>query len=302
MRARPVLCMSLCLGDAPVRYDGAAIADAFAKRLAGHVDLRPVCPEVEIGLGVPRAPIRIEEGRLVQPSTGLDVTERMRRFAAGFLDGLGEVDGFLLKAKSPSCGVKDVKRAPGGKGAGLFAEAVLARHPGIPVEDEKRLTNRRIREHFLTRLFAAAELRGARAMRDLVAVHARHKLLLLACRERAMRSLGRVVANPSRKPFADVKAAYVAGFAEALAEPPAPGPLANALEHAFGHLSDDLAPGERRHFLADLRRFRAGRLSIAVPVGILRAWLARHPRPYLEGQSLLDPFPEELADLADSGR
>jgi uncharacterized protein YbbK (DUF523 family)/uncharacterized protein YbgA (DUF1722 family) len=287
MRARPILCMSLCLGDAPVRYDGAAIADAFAKRLAAHVDLRPVCPEVEIGLGVPRAPIRIEGGRLVQPSTGLDVTERMRRFAAGFLDGLGEVDGFLLKAKSPSCGVKDVKRLPAGKGAGLFAEAVLERHPGIPVEDEKRLTNRRIREHFLTRLFAAAELRSVRAMRDLVAFHARHKLLLLACRETSMRSLGRVVANPSRKPFADVKAAYEAGFGKALAEPPGPGPLANALEHAFGHLSDALAPEERR-------RFRGGRAADAV--GLLRTWLARHPRPYLEGQSLLDPFPEELAD------
>jgi uncharacterized protein YbgA (DUF1722 family)/uncharacterized protein YbbK (DUF523 family) len=302
MRARPILCMSLCLGDAPVRYDGAAIADAFAKRLAEHVDLRPVCPEVEIGLGVPRAPIRIEDGRLVQPSTGIDISDRMRRFAAGFLDGLGDVDGFLLKAKSPSCGVRDVKRPPGGKGAGLFAEAVLERHPGIPVEDEKRLTNRRIREQFLTRLFAAAELRSVRTMGGLVAFHARHKLLLLACRERAMRSLGRLVANPSRRPFRELLAAYRAGFGEALATPAGPGPLANALEHAFGHLSDALTPAERRHFLAELGRFRRGRVSIAAPVGVLRAWLARHPRPYLEGQSLLDPFPEELADLADSSR
>jgi uncharacterized protein YbgA (DUF1722 family)/uncharacterized protein YbbK (DUF523 family) len=294
--------MSLCLGDAPVRYDGAAIADAFAKRLAAFVELRPICPELEIGLGVPRAPIHIDHGRLVQPSTGVDVTDRMRRFATGFLDGLGEVDGFLLKAKSPSCGVRDVKLRPAGKGPGFFAEAVLARHPGLPVEDEKRMTNLRIREHFLTRLFAAAELRSVRSMGALVRFHARHKLLLLACRERSMRSLGRIVANHERRPLREALAAYRAGFGEALAEPPGPGPLANVLEHALGHVSDDLTAAERRHFLSAVRRFRAGRLPLSVPAGVLRAWLARHPRPYLDGQSFFDPFPEELADLSDSGR
>ena len=285
MRVRPVLCMSLCLGDAPVRYDGAAIADAFAKRLAEHVELRPVCPEVEIGLGVPRAPIQIERGRLVQPSTGIDLSDRMRKFAAGFLDGLGEVDGFLLKAKSPSCGVVDTKRGPSGLGAGFFAEAVLERHPGIPVEDEKRMAQRGIREHFLTRLFAAAELRSARKQADLVAFHARHKLLLLACNERAMRSLGRLVA---KRPFGESIGEYRAGFGAATSEPPKPGPLANALEHAFGHLSDALSPVERRRFL--------GARSLGVRLDLLRGWLARHPRPYLQAQSLFDPFPAELSE------
>jgi uncharacterized protein YbgA (DUF1722 family)/uncharacterized protein YbbK (DUF523 family) len=301
-RPRPVVGMSLCLGDAPVRYDGAAIRDPFAARLAPFVDVRPVCPEVEIGLGVPRAPIRIEGGRLVQASTGRDLTEAMRAFAARWLGGLGEVDGFLLKSRSPSCGVTDVKRGGGAKGAGLFAEAVLEAHPEAAVEDEGRLTNARIREHWLTRIFASAELRQVRRMGDLVRFHARHKLLLMACRETSLRALGRLVANPAKRRPAELLAAYRRGFAAALAERPAAGPHANVLEHALGYFKDALTPAEKRHFLAGLRSFRAGRLPLSVPVALLRAWLVRHPRPYLEDQAYLFPFPEELADLGDSGK
>lgn len=302
MRVRPILGMSLCLGDAPVRYDGAAIRDDFAKRLADFVELRPVCPELEIGLGVPRAPIRIEKGRLVQPSTGADLSERMRRFAASWLAGLGEVDGFLLKNRSPSCGVRDVKLSPGLRGPGFFAEAVLERHPGIPVEDEGRLSNLRIREHFLARLFAGAELRAVGSRGALVRFHARHQLLLLGCRETALRALGKLVANHARRPFRELKAMYRAGFFHALAEPPEPGPLANVLEHALGLFSEELGAGEKRQFLASLRRFRSGRLPLAGPVSVLRSWLARSPKPTLDGQSILDPYPDALVELRDSGK
>jgi uncharacterized protein YbgA (DUF1722 family)/uncharacterized protein YbbK (DUF523 family) len=278
-----------------------------------HIEARPVCPELEIGLGVPRAPIRIEQGpegrRLVQPKTGLDVTDRMQRFAEGFLAGLGEVDGFLLKNRSPSCGVSDVKiYGPGGvqpattRGAGLFAAAVLERYPLAAVEDEGRLHNFRLREHWLTRIWALAELRGVKTMGGLVRFHARHKLLLMAYRETALRSLGRLVANAERRRFPALKELYRAKFFEALARPPEPGPLSNVLEHAMGFFKEELAAGEKRHFLSCLRKLRAGRLPLGVPVAVLRGWLARHPQPWLEGQSVLDPYPEELVDLGDSGK
>ena len=299
---RPIVCASLCLGEAAVRYDGGAIRDPFFARLAPFVEFRPVCPEVEIGLGVPRDPIVIRNGRLLQPSTGLDVTERMRGFASRFLAGLGEVDGFLLKKRSPSCGVRDVKRTGEKKGAGLFAEAVLAAYPAAAVEDEGRLLNFRIREHWLTRVFASAELRGVRRMGDLVRFHARHKLLLLAYREPSLRSLGRVVANARKQPFAEVLAAYRTGFAAALAELPAAGPQTNVLEHALGHFKDALGPAEKKEFLSTVRRFQAGRLPLSAPLAVLRSWLARHPRPWLEEQSYLSPYPEALTELGDSGK
>ncbi len=153
---RPILVASLCLGDAGVRYDGRAIRDAFFAELAPHVELRTVCPEMEIGLGVPRAPIERVGGRLLQPSTGRDLTADMRRFAEAWLNGLGPVDGFLLKSRSPSCGVRDVNRS--GR-PGFFAEAVLARYPHAAVEEEGRLGEPGCRERFLTRLFLSAGLR-----------------------------------------------------------------------------------------------------------------------------------------------
>jgi uncharacterized protein YbbK (DUF523 family) len=171
--ARPVVVVSQCLGFAPVRYDGLVLEDQFVRALGNHVQIVQVCPEVGIGLGVPRDPIRIlqqrGQRRLLQPSTGRDLTAAMREFAESFLDRAGPVDGFILKSRSPSCGIKDVKifdavaDAPAmGKDAGFFAAAVLRRWPHAAIEDERRLANPRLRRHFLVRLFAAARLRAVR--------------------------------------------------------------------------------------------------------------------------------------------
>lgn len=215
--AKPVVVVSRCLEFDAVRYDGSRIRDEFVRALKPHVTFIPVCPEVEVGLGVPREPVRIVEARgkrrLVQPATGLDVTEKMQRFAAAFLDGLDAVDGFILKSRSPTSGIKDVKiypgtakTAPSAKGAGFFGGAVLARFGHLAVDDEGRLKNLRLREHFLTKLFTLAafrEMKGSGAPRDLVQFHAENKLLLMAYNQTRMRALGRVVADAGRSPLAD---------------------------------------------------------------------------------------------------
>jgi len=161
--AKPRVVVSKCLGFAPCRYDGSMIADGRVRRMKGRVEFLPVCPEMEIGLGCPRESVRVVlvRGRphLIQPSTGRDVTAAMRRFAETFLDGLGRVDGFILKSRSPSCGVRDVKVYGGADaeeplrlGAGLFAAAVLRRFPDAAVEDDERLRDPRVRKRFLKRL------------------------------------------------------------------------------------------------------------------------------------------------------
>ena len=168
--AKPRVIVSKCLGFAPCRYNGEIVSDDSVSRLAQDVAFCPVCPEMEIGLGCTRAPIRIVVAgggrRLVQPATGMDLSGAMREFAARFLDSVGEVDGFLLKARSPSCGVSDVKvyDEPEGEtfrrgGRGFFAEAVLERFGHLPVEDERRLVDAAARERFLARLRAAAASR-----------------------------------------------------------------------------------------------------------------------------------------------
>ena len=169
---KPRIVVSKCLGFAACRYNGLMISSPFVRKLKDHVDFIPVCPEQEIGLGVPRDPIRIVEtkGRrsLYQPATGRDVTKEMNDFSAKFFKDLGPVDGFLLKTRSPSCGIKDVKVYPGslkgatpvtGKSSGFFGGLALESYPGRAIEDENRLKNAVIREHFLTRVFAMVHLR-----------------------------------------------------------------------------------------------------------------------------------------------
>lgn len=161
--AKPRVVVSRCLGLAPCRYDGTMVPDDFIEGLKGRVAFHPVCPEMEIGLGCPRNPIRIVlvqgRRRLVQPSTGRDLSAAMRRFGRRFLDSLGRVDGFILKAHSPSCGIRDTKvfggpgdRIPIALGSGFFGEAVLGRFADRPVEDEVGLGDDATRAVFLARL------------------------------------------------------------------------------------------------------------------------------------------------------
>lgn len=316
MTIKPVVVVSDCLLDRECRYNGEAIRDPIAGKLHPFVTFVRVCPEVAIGLGIPRDPIRLVESgtkvSLVQPATDRDVTARMRRFARSFVRGLPEVDGFLLKGRSPSCGVRDAKAFPSTdakmmkrKRPGLFAEEVLRRFPASAVEDEGRLRNFLIREHFLTRLFTAARFRGLRKSptpAKLVRFHARHKLLLMAHREASMRTLGRIVANPERRELSALLDDYERELGRALERPWRPGPLVNVWEHAFGYVSKELRPAERRHFRDLLGRYRRGRLPASAVTTLLRSWILRYDVTYLEDQVVFEPFPPELMDITDSGK
>jgi uncharacterized protein YbbK (DUF523 family) len=191
---KPAVVVSKCITFEPVRWNGQMIASEFVEKLKPYVDFVPVCPEVELGLGVPRDPVRIVlvngENRLLQPSTGLDFTEKMKNFAGTFLESLNEVDGFILKSGSPSSGFKNVKIYPKieksssiARGPGFFGKAVLDRFPYLAIEDERRLLNPRIKEHFLTKLFAFASIRRVKnsgTIEELVRFHSENKYLLTA--------------------------------------------------------------------------------------------------------------------------
>jgi len=314
--ARPTIVVSKCLGFAACRYNGLSISSDVVKALMPHVDFVPVCAEVEIGLGVPREPIRVVSGpnglRLLQPSTGADVTDRMTGFAASFLDSLAIVDGFILKSRSPSCGVRDVKvfrgvekEAAVGKGSGFFGAAVVEKFPGHPVEDEGRLMNFRIREHFLTSLYALARFRAARArlaMRDLVDYQARNKLLLMSYSQKEMRLLGKLVANSGKKAPSAVFDEYEAHLRAALAKPPKYVSNINVLMHAMGYFKEGLTPPEKAHFMASLEKYRAGKIPLSATIAIVNSWLARFGSDYLKQQTYFEPYPEELVEITDSGK
>jgi uncharacterized protein YbgA (DUF1722 family)/uncharacterized protein YbbK (DUF523 family) len=314
--AKPIVVVSRCLDFDAVRYDGSIIRDEFVRALKPHVTFIPVCPEVEIGLGIPRQPVRIVEvdgaRRLVQPTTGLDFTEKMENFAASFLENLDAVDGFILKSRSPTSGLKDVKiypgtakAAPSGKGAGFFGAAVLARFGRLAVEDEGRLKNLRLREHFLTKLYALASLREAKRSgkaKDFVQFHAENKFLLMAYNQTRMRTLGRVVAGAGRERLADAVAAYEENFYAALARPPRYTANINVLMHGLGHFSKQLSHAEKAFFLDELESYRAGHVPLSVPLNVLRGYVVRFGDESLAGQTFFSPYPEELMTLADSGK
>ena len=212
---KPRVVVSKCLEFDHCRYNGAMISSLIVAKLKEYVDFLPVCVEVEIGLGIPRSPVRIilEKGehKLIQPSSGKDVTEDMNAFCTDFLDSLEEIDGFILKFGSPSCGLKDVKVYPSisksgaiEKTSGYFGNEILKRYPFLPIEDEGRLRNSRIKEHFLTKLFIFAAFRKVKSegnIKNLVKFHTENKYLLMAYSKAELRKLGAIVANKERKPL-----------------------------------------------------------------------------------------------------
>lgn len=224
---KPRVVFSRCLGFACCRFDGMCISDEFVDKLREQVECITVCPETEIGLSVPRDPIRkihTLQGRiLLQPATGRNLTGEMQVFSAAFLDSLPMIDGFILKGRSPSCGIKDVKQfSPEGeiigKGTGFFGEAVIKRFPHLAVEDEGRLKDRKNREHFLVKIFAFARLREAvpqGTMSVLLRFHSENKLLLMAYNRKVFSELDRLLANPGGKKVEEVMAAYEQTFRKA---------------------------------------------------------------------------------------
>ncbi len=313
---KPILVVSRCFEFDACRYNGLMIPNPLVRMLIPHVEFRPICPEMEIGLGTPRDPIRIvvENGqrRLVQPSTGEDLTEAMDRFSDQFLSALQEVDGFLLKGRSPSCGVYDAKEFPSAEGGpgvgrkkGFFAQAVHEKFEGMAIEDEGRLTNLSIRDHFLTKLFLWARFRKLKQsgkMRDLVHFQSSYKLLLMAYNQSQMRQLGRIVANPDQHPVSHVFSQYEATLKKVFARPVRRPAMINALMHGMGYFSKQLSAREKAFFLDTLEDYRIGKVPVATPLYLLHSWVVRFEELYLSQQVLFMPYPEELIMLKDSGK
>ncbi len=307
---RPIVVISRCIDFDACRYNGQVIRASLREELEPHIELRPICPELEIGLGVPRDPVRLVraagDARMVQPSTGRDLTRSMNTFSGNYLAGVEDADGFILKSRSPSCGVRnaklfhsDAESAGHDSGPGLFTARVLERFPYAAVEDEGRLNDLRLRDHFLTKLWALAAFRTAASgdAARIVDFHARNKLLLMAHNQTRMRALGRLVAHAGTTPREQLVHAYRDGLGAALARPARSGNNVNVLMHALGHVSERLSARERGHFLATLESYRAGEAPLSAAQSIVGAWAARFEVPNLAGQTFFAPYPQALIRL-----
>jgi len=307
---KPRLVISRCIEFEACRYNGEKIKSEFVLRLMPYVEFLPVCMEADIGLGVPRDPVRIVridgEDRLQQPRTGRDVTDAALRFTREHLANLRDVDGFLLKNRSPSCGIKDVRVYPPGegkavltgKGSGIFAREVISAFPQLAVEDEARLLNGRIADHFLTRVFTSARFRGCQkkgTSKALMDFHAKHKLLLMGYSQAAMRRMGRITASDA--PIEERLQEYSAELHGALRRPPNCRSWNNVMMHAMGYFSENLDAKEKQHFLRSLEWYAEGKVALSAPLLMVRSWALRKGEEYLLQQVLFEPYPEEFMGL-----
>ena len=277
--------VSACLLGERVRYDGGHKKNAFVTEvLAPHVEWVPVCPEVELGLGVPRPPLELVEGRLVSETTGEDLTERMHAYAAWRAQGLAslDLDGYVLKSKSPSCG----------RGEGLFAAALAQAMPNLPMEEESRLGRATICEHFIERILAAARWRDFTKRRaragELERFHATHKYLLLAHSPTHYEEMGRLVATAGRRRVDQLIEAYGALFAAAMAVPATRARHVNALEHMAGFFRRALSDAERAELTETVAAYRRGATPLTAPLALIRDHARRHGVAYLAEQVYLD--------------
>ena len=313
---RPSVVVSKCLGFEACRWNGEVINDPFVSKLGEFADYSPVCPEMAVGLGVPRDPVRLVEDdsgiRLMQPSTGNDYTGKMQGFCTEFLGSLPELDGFVLKGRSPSCGPVDVKiyrglekGAASRRGPGLFGKAVLDDYSAKAVEHEGRVHNFQIREHFLSKLFVLAEFREVKAQASpaaLTGFQARHKLLLMAYNQTEMRKMGGIAANPEIKPMDQVLEVYEMHLGRALARAPKFTSNINVLMHAMGFFKKELSALEKAHFLDLMERYRAAKAPLHSLQALVGSWVERFDTDYLRQQSYFAPYPMELYEITDSGK
>jgi uncharacterized protein YbgA (DUF1722 family)/uncharacterized protein YbbK (DUF523 family) len=302
--------ISTCLLGENVRYDGGHKRDAFlVDELGPFVEWVSVCPEVELGMGVPRPSVRLvevgRELRMLSPDTGEDFTERMRVFAAARVTDLreAELDGYVLKKSSPSCGMERVKvwgfRGPKRRdGVGLFAQALLVAWPHLPVEEEGRLADPALRENFVERVFCRnrwrAFQRAGPTRARLVEFWTAHKLLVRAHDEPGYQRLGRLVGSKGKGADAELHTRFEAELFAALARRATTRKHANVLQHAMGHLREHLDAGERAQIAAAVEDYRRGLIPLVVPVTLMRFQIQKHSIAYLQGQLYFDPHPKEL--------
>lgn len=311
---KPIIIVSKCLGFASCRYNGVTIPDDFVEKLKPYVEFKPVCPEVEIGLGVPRDPVRIVyvngKRELFQPAQDRFVTDKMNEFVSGFLGSIKEVDGFILKSRSPSCGIKDVKIYPNPesdvvkeKSYGFFGGAILEKFPKLAIEDEGRLTNFSIREHFLTKVFLLARFRDVKSQKSvkkLIDFHTKNKFLLMAYNQKEMKMMGKLLAV--KRNFEELISEYEYHLLSAFGKAPRYTSNINVLMHGLGYFSDKLSREEKSFFLSLLEWYRNKKIPLSVPLNLLRSYIIRFGVEYLSQQTFFSPYPEGLIEITDSGK
>lgn len=288
------------------RYDGSRINNNFVRNLKKFVDFVPVCPEESIGLGTPRQPIRLVQinGKksLYQPSSEKDLTKQMTNFIQKFVTSVDNLDGFIFKRDSPSCGISDVrlyhklgKDSGYQKTSGIFSEGVSAKFPNLVKEDEKRLDNILIREHFLTRIFVLANLRESlneNSVDKLFEFYSKNMLLFLCHNEKLTAELGLLFRTEDN--FDIISKDLVNIIYQIISSPVKKTPMINTFDYMFKHVKSKLSESEKSHYRSLINDFENDLISHSQISTLLYSWALRYDLKIILEQSIFDPFPKSL--------
>lgn len=299
--------VSACLLGQKVRYDGGHKASDFCQHELGrHVEYLPLCPEVGVGLSVPRPTIRligdVAKPKAVVQKTGEDLTQKLEDFATVRTAQLAKLSGYILCAKSPSCGMERVRvyeensNANVKQGIGVFAKRLQELFPAMPMEEDGRLNDPELRENFVLRLYVYAEWKSlAENMNKgiLYSFHARHKLLLLAHNQSVYRELGRELGE--LETLTDVfLESYILRLMKALSLPASRKDHTNVLQHVQGYFKQHIDSSSRVELADLILRYHHGQEPLAAPLTLMNHYLKRYPDAYLESQSYFQPYPDDL--------
>ncbi|WP_372626177.1 YbgA family protein [Arsukibacterium sp.] len=303
--------ISACVLGEPVRFDGGHKASTFClQQLSPLVKFVAICPEQAIGLGVPRPAIRLQRDelqqiRLVQSRDNrVDHTDQMLQYTEKLLPTLTTLSGYVVCAKSPSCGMERVRvyddagQQLGKVGTGIFTHQLMQRYPWLPVEEDGRLSDPALRENFITRVFAChdyqQQMQDGFSVAKLVKFHSRYKFLVMAHSPVAYRELGRLVAGAKLFNPAQLAERYLNDLMQALKNIASRKQHANVLQHLQGFLKKSLSSTEKSELTDLIHRYRQGFLPLMAPLTLLGHYLRQYPNQYIATQRYLNPYPEQL--------
>jgi uncharacterized protein YbgA (DUF1722 family)/uncharacterized protein YbbK (DUF523 family) len=303
--------ISACLLGQNVRYDGGHKRHRFITgTLSKYFEFVPVCPEMEIGLGVPRDPIRLvgKPGAIRVVGTvdpRMDVTKQLRSFGTQTARRLNDISGYIFKGKSPSCGTQRVKlypedgnTAPSNAGIGQYAQAVMAYQPNLPVEEGECLNDPALKDNFIERVFTYKRWQDLRqrevTVARLVDFHTRHKLAILAHDQAAYAQLGKLLAEAGNRELEEVADEYIYQLMKTLKRPATRNNHINVLQYILDDFKVDLDRDDKAEMVEVNDQYCLGQVPLIVPVTLIKHHLRKHPNPEIDGQVYLNPHPAEL--------
>ncbi|ALO46814.1 YbgA family protein [Pseudohongiella spirulinae] len=301
--------ISACLLGEEVRFNGGHKQHSYIQKTLGeYFSFRTFCPEVDIGLGIPRKPIRLirrdEQVICVDiEDYKLDYTQQLRDSADAQQGWIRDMCGFILKKDSPSCGMERVKVYEGHgttkDGAGIFAETMMQRFPALPVEEEGRLGDAVLRENFIQRVYVMYRwrqlLRDGLTVASLTDFHARHKLILMSHCQAAYRALGPLLAGARKDNVQEIAGQYIPQLMTALKKRASRGDHVNVLQHIQGYLKADLDADDKAELRESFERYRQGLLPLIVPITLLNHHFRKYPNDYISRSWYMHPYPAEMA-------